>query len=661
MQPGQVNPFALVRASEYTDDQINELWVELGAHLVEKVIEPKSVNSKYILGGKGTGKTHLLRYHSYQVARRRLANEGGVEVLDKLGYLAIFLRTTALDAGRFEAMEGVRINWQMLFGVYLELRLAESVLDAVCDVKSTSHEKTFDDAAFIAKMAESLTAPTVSECRDVHDFRVWVTTQRKSFDAAINNAAFSGELALSMPFAIGALCLPIKDALAAFHPKFAEIPLLYLLDEIENLSEHQQQVINSLIRYGEGRATFRVTGRLYARKTLATIGGGEENRPGSEFAVTLLDPILTEHQRYPEFARSFVISRLRPRDGEKLNIRGLFAELNSDAFFEVALASLRISDEAPPFISTFSRMLGIPAKGFTKHPLFGVVKKLTQRVPMVLAKLNILMFAKRYKHGSNPIILAEEVAAEAQAFLKGAKSGAYANAYGHYKGDLFAQICLEARQETNVPYAGWDTFVDMSSGNPRNLLVALGEAYSIAAFRELAFTPENPLPIDLQTAAAEAAARFMFEQDTNYGSNSDRAKISVARLGALLRTARYSLNIPEVSPLAVSFSNEGLASQSRDVLKFALNYSLVFEVVDGRADRNSAQLMRKIYLNPMLSPKWGLGTGRRGDISLNDTLVNAIFDPSQKAEFDACLKALNQKWNDPFLTSSNDANQTNLF
>lgn len=660
MQPGQVNPFALVRASEFTDDQINELWVELGAQLVEKVIEPTSINSKYILGGKGTGKTHLLRYHSYQVARRRLANESGLEVLSKLGYLAVFLRTTALDAARFEAIDGVRVNWQMLFGVYLELRLAESVLEAVCDIKSTSPEQEFDDMAFIKKMGETLTSSTVLECRSVDDFRIWVTIQRKSFDASINDAAFSGELDLSMPFAVGALSLPIKDALAVLHPSFANIPLLYLLDEIENLSEYQQQVINSLIRYGEGRATFRVTGRLYARKTLATIGGGEENRPGSEFAVTLLDPILKDHHKYPEFARNFVISRLRPKAGEKLNIRSLFCEVKSDNYFNDAFEQLGIAGE-PPFISSFSRMLGIPTKGFRKHPLYEVVRTLTQRVPIVLAKLNILIFAKRYKHGDNPLTLSTEVAAEAQAYLKGARTGTYANAYGHYKGDLFAQICREARQDANVPYAGWEIFLDMSSGNPRNLLVVLGEAYSIAAFRELTFAPESPLPIDLQTAAAEEAARFMFEQDANYGSNSDLAKTAVGRLGSLLRTARYSLNIPEVSPLAVSFSNESLTPQATDVLKFALNYSLVFEVSEGRADRNSDQLIRKIHLNPMLSPKWGLGTGRRGDISLNEELVNAVFDPNRKHQFESCLKTLSMKWNDPFSTSSNEATQAKLF
>ncbi len=661
MQSGQVNPFALVRASEYTDDQINELWVELGTQLVEKVIEPKSINSKYILGGKGTGKTHLLRYHSYQVARRRLASEAGLEVLGKLGYLAVFLRTTALDAARFEAIDGVRVNWQMLFGVYLELRLAEGVLDALCDIKSTSQEQLFDDAAFIAKISQTLTSPTVSACRNIHEFRLWVVTQRKTFDAAVNNAAFSGELDLSMPFAIGALSLPIKDALAALHPKFAKIPLLYLLDEIENLSEYQQQVINSLIRYGEGRATFRVTGRLYARKTLATMGGGEENRPGSEFAVTLLDPILKDHQNYPEFARNFIISRLRQKPSEKLNVRNLFSEIKSDDYFEETLGQLGLADEIPPFISSFSRMLGIPSKGSAKHPLYAVIKALTHRFPMILAKLNILIFVKRYKYGDNPIELSMDVAAQARAHLKGVKTGPYANAYGHYKGDLFAQLCREARQDTTVPYAGWETFVDMSSGNPRNLLVLLGEAYSLASFRELAFAPESPLPIELQTAAAEEAARFMFEQDTNYGSNSDLAKIAVARLGNLLRTARFSLNIPEVSPLVVSFSNESLTSQASDALKFALNYSLVFEVSEGRADRNSDQLMRKIHLNPMLSPKWGLGTGRRGDISLNEDLVNAVFDPSRKTEFESHLKTLSAKWNDPFSTSSNETTQSKLF
>ena len=223
---------------------------------------------------------------------------------------------------------------------------------------------------------------------------------------------------------------------------------------------------------------------------------------------------------------------------------------------------------------------------------------------------------------------ATRISEECKVFIQGRlKTSSYSNAYGHYKNDLFAQVCRESRK-THVPYAGFNTFISMSSGNPRNLLIVLGRAYEIAAFKELDFIRGAPLSIQLQTEAAIEAARFMYERDTNYGSQSDFARVAVERLALVLRTARYALNIPEVSPLAVSFSDDELTVDARRVLDGALNYSFVFEAQYGRLDRNSQRVMRKIQLNPLLSPKWGLPTARRGDLSLSRDLVNAIFDPS---------------------------------
>src|ERR1022692_1346070 len=134
----QTNPFALVRASDYTDEQINSLWVEIGPKLISTIIEPQSRISKFILGGKGTGKTHLLRYYSYPVSRLRFPNKSGLSILVEQKFLAIFLRANGIDAARFEATSEVDSKWQQLFGVYLELRLVEGVLDALCDIKVTS-------------------------------------------------------------------------------------------------------------------------------------------------------------------------------------------------------------------------------------------------------------------------------------------------------------------------------------------------------------------------------------------------------------------------------------------------------------------------------------------------------------------------------------------
>lgn len=662
------NPFALVRASDYTDAQINSLWVELGSSVINAVIEPKSETSKYILGGKGTGKTHLLRYHAYQVARLRVPEKTGLAVATGMGYLAVFLRATALDAARFETANETDTKWQQLFGVYLELRLAEALLEALCDIQKTSPNEKFDDIAFINAIADSIIDPRIKSYTSIEEFRHWLTTERRSIDDAVNNAAFTGILDIRVPFSIGSLCLPIKRAMCSWHKGFETTPLIYLLDEIENLSELQQQVINSLIRYGEGQATFRVTGRLYARKTLATIGG-EENRDGSEFRVTPLDDLLKQNSKYIDFARRFILKRLNfqapsTRTPLQFDPKSCFEEISSDKFYQLAIEKLNIDFDEAPYKNAFADALQASGKrSLSAEEIINVTNKLTTDLPVILQKLNILQFCKKFKKQQLAENLALEIRNNSEEFYKagGSGKGWYANSYSHYKWDLFAQLCRESKKSLNVPYAGFDTFVSMSSGNPRSLLVILGRAYDIASFRELDFINGPPLSVQLQTLAAIEASRFMFERDTNYGSASDKAKVSIERLAHLLRTARYSLNIPEVSPLAVSFEDSDLTPTARQTLDSALNYSLVFEVSDGRPDRNSEKLNRKIQLNPLLSARWGLPIGRRGDLSLSHEVINTIFDISKKSEFEALLKIMSSKWNNPFTKNYSEAIQDRLF
>lgn len=662
------NPFALVRASDYTDAQINSLWVELGPTVINAVIEPTSGTSKYILGGKGTGKTHLLRYHSYQVARLRVPEKSGLAVVSEMGYLAVFLRATALDAARFETVGEATGKWQQLFGVYLELRLAEALLDALCDIQKTSQGEHFDDMEFIKSISDSVVDRRLQRCVSIEEFRSWLTSERRSIDEAVNNAAFAGVLDVRVPFSIGSLCLPIKRAMCSWHIGFESTPLIYLLDEIENLSELQQQVVNSLIRYGESQATFRVTGRLYARKTLATIGG-EENRDGAEFRVTPLDDLLKENRKYGDFAKRFVSKRLTfhaptARGSIKFEPKSCFEEVSSENFYQEAIERLGIDYDDAPYKKAFSNALQVSGKRrLSNDEISKTTKELTSNLPIVLQKLNILQFCKKFKKQQLAEKLAREIREESDRFYAagGTGRGWYANAYSHYKLDLFAQLCRESKKSINFPYAGFDTFVAMSSGNPRNLLIILGRAYDIASFRELDFINGPPLSVHLQILAVVESARFMFERDTNYGSSSDKAKISIERLALLLRTARYALNIPEVSPLAVSFQDSDLTPTARETLASALNYSLVFEVSDGRPDRNSERLNRKIQLNPLLSARWGLPIGRRGDLSLSQEVINTIFDISKKSEFDALLKIMSTKWNNPFTKTYSEAVQDRLF
>lgn len=655
----EVNPFALVRASDYTDEQINSLWVEIGAAAINRIIEPQSKISKYILGGKGSGKTHLLRYYSYQVSKLRYPKDTGLAILAKQKFLAIFVRATGLDASRFDGCFQESGKWQQVFGIYLELRLAEGVIDALCDIKKTSPDDCFDDQAFVTEIAKSVLDSSVTNCKTIEDVRRWIIEERRRIDNAVNNAAFIGTLDIRIPFSIGTLCLPISRAIGCWNASLASLPLIYLIDEIENLSVSQQQVLNSFIRYGEGLATFRVTGRLYALKTLATLADGEQNREGAEFKTTIVDDILRSYGKYPEFAKKFVARRFRSVSASKNRNRGSafdfdpfsrFEEVDSSNYYSSAVARLNIDHPEPAFKKYFVEVLK-SSNGKDAVVAKEICDLLTSGdIPVILQKLNILKFCKKYKKKTSNLPLAKKIHLEAMEFLRVGKTGktSYATAYGHWAFDLFAQLCRESKKNEGVPYAGFDSFVRMSCGNPRNLLIILGRIYELASFKEIDFTSGPKLSIMMQTEAVKEAARFLYESDTNYGSQSEIAREAVTRLALVLRTARYSLNIPEVSPLVVSFYDGDLTLEARQTLHSALNYSFVFEINVGRPDRNSEKLNRKIQLNPLLSPRWDLPISRRGDIGLNSDLLNAIFDPGRVKEFDHSLRLLSAKWNNPF-------------
>lgn len=656
MQTTQSNPFALVRASDYTDDQVNRLWVEIGEDQVAAILEPRSVVSKYILGGKGTGKTHLLRHASYPVIRLRMPRVSGVDVIKSVGYLAVFLRATILDAPRFEESQGQAREWQQVFATYLELKLIETALESLVEVRRTSPEKSFSDRDLVRTLLRDVADPSTADLDSLESLLAWVIESRKRIDLAVNNFAFTGSLAVFIPFGMGTLAPQVGPAVKAWCPELRPFQFLFFIDEFENFTVLQQQVLNTLIRFAEGRVSYRVCGRLYSRSTLSTIGGGEENREGSEFKTVKLDGILQSNPLYANFANRFIMKRLAEsrKVGAIESAANLaidpsrcFSEPSSDQFYLLAMG-LESPERSLASVIAFGETLYADLLSDDAEQAGYVMAHLTQGIPPLFQRLNILLFVKRFGSRERARGVAEEISAASRAYLQRSYSprSTYKRDLNHWKADLLAQIYREWGAMSS-PYAGFGTLTRISSGNPRNLLVILGKAYEIATFRGIDFMGSAPLPVSIQTEACIEAANFMWDSDSNFGAPSDDAKTAVSNLATLLRTARYAINIPEVSPLAVSFSFENLDDVAKKVVSSALNYSFVFEV-QNRPNRNDQRVDRKIHLNPLLSPRWGLPVMVRGDLGISVDVANSIFNPALKREFDEHLRSLAAKWSNPF-------------
>jgi hypothetical protein len=182
-------------------------------------------------------------------------------------------------------------------------------------------------------------------------------------------------------------------------------------------------------------------------------------------------------------------------------------------------------------------------------------------------------------------------------------------------------------------YAGFDSFVRMSAGVPRNLLVILRNIYKWSSFNGETPFRGSPIPISTQSEAIKQSAGFFFEEDARPGADVPDTQLAVERLAEFLREVRFSSKPVEVSPLAFSVDNATLSEQSRRTLKLAENWSYIFKIPRGRPNANSQHLDDKFQLNPMLASKWDLPISVRGDVRINETLADAIFGNVDNEKF----------------------------
>src|SRR5258706_9087946 len=96
------NPFARTKASHFTDEEISQWWIDFPvAGGYQSIAEPASLVPKVFLGGKGSGKTHLMRHMSFEVQKIRWRDKLIYGLRDE-GYLGIYVKCSGLNAHRFE-------------------------------------------------------------------------------------------------------------------------------------------------------------------------------------------------------------------------------------------------------------------------------------------------------------------------------------------------------------------------------------------------------------------------------------------------------------------------------------------------------------------------------------------------------------------------------
>jgi len=646
------NPFDLTKASDFSDSDILDYWVDLASPSSNSpgllsILKPRLVMPMLLLGGKGSGKTHLMRFCSAPVQSMRYSGNLS-EAVKTEGYLGIYLKTDGLNTGRFKGKGQSDEVWSAVFSYSFELWLSLLLVATLRDLVLASGQSV-DEAALFSEIAALFDISVKGKFDSFSTFEDFLQNEQKIIDFSVNNSVLTRRLdGVNILFSPGRLAFGIPAAAKRAIRSLDDALVVYLIDEIENFTEDQQRFLNTLIRYRNGSVSIKMGSRLYGIKTYETLGSGEPIKRDAEYERVELDSLLREKDaEYEYLAKRLILKRLN-----KSKLRhGASSEDDVASFFESIDRERQFQDYSLKIVTArdkkglkrpcIEKIRSVLIADFTvsnEEVIDRIIKNICRPDHPLLEKLNVFLLFKCWGRLDSLLFESENIAKNSIAFSEGRKEDCltYAQAFDHFGSDMLAQLLREYGRKS--VYAGLDTLVHLSQGIPRNLLGILKNIY-----RNALFSGEKPfdggiISIDSQTDGIRDAANWFWD-DAQPDSNGFVVRRAVDSLASFFREVRYSDKPSECDLCSFSVNFEAITANSRRTLEMAENWSYLVRVKGGAKNKNNRSVDAKYQLSPMLAPKWGLSSQRGGTIELQLNFANALFDESLHGEFKNLLES----------------------
>src|SRR5690554_1561727 len=251
-----------------------------------------------LIGGRGTGKTTVLRGLSYQ---GQLALEGAQPVRE-WPYYGLYYR---VNTNRVTAFRGSGIGedkWSSYFGHYINLSFCQLLLEfAIWYEEQIGESIQITDREY-RKIAATLSIDSICSISELSEE---VELLILEFEASINT------ILDEPPAKISVLGAPL-DAVAAALASSAQLlgkQFFFLIDEFENFEDYQQRVLNTIIKHANTNYTFKIGVRELGWRQRATLNEHEQLTSPADYARISIAEALSD-EKFPTFAAAVIQNRL---------------------------------------------------------------------------------------------------------------------------------------------------------------------------------------------------------------------------------------------------------------------------------------------------------------------------------------------------------------
>lgn len=624
------NPFNITKAVDYTDFDIEKFWVDFGETGFKDFLKPNSPKPMLIIGSKGSGKTHMLKYFSYDLQKIRFKNDY-YKILEEDKYLGIFVRCSGLDSERFKGKELTDEKWVLVFGYFLDLWFAQKLVRILLDFKISE-----DLQSEICSKIINLFDRNPSQTPD--NFATLLETLilfQKELDYNVNNIGINDGIKIEILATLGSLIFGIPKIIEEHIDKFKGVNFLYIIDEFENITKEQQMMINSLYREKQLPVTFRISGRPYAFKTHATLGSGEENVVQSEFDIASLDILFRKDtDRYREFLFKMSLKKLQQNDFNiqtEEEFKSYFEEFNVEEFYQKC--TQKPNKYFKRHLKKLEESLG-KAK-IEKDKIDQILNNLLFNDNLLIEKAKFLAFYREWKKTGpeNLMESSEKIKTFGEQYYSNrTKDNEIRTIISYFKDDLLDQLASDS-QELLPSYVGIDNFIKLSSGIPRTFLNLMKESFDNSYFEtgKIPFK-DSKISLQAQEKSVQEASEWFFNEnripfisDTTYSP-----KTILNRLANFLRDLRFSNTPPECSINLFSVDIDLLVGEYFDTFKTLQEYSYLIKSPN-RVSKNSKEKKETFFINGTIAAYYHLAIARRGVCDLSHEVFDAMFDEDKES------------------------------
>jgi len=605
-----------------------DVWNDFVIPFFYKKIDFDSSFPMRIEGGRGSGKTMLLRYLSYH---SRFSDNRKNIPPHELNAIGLYIRADTQFLRQLQKRGIEEHVWLSVFSHYINIILLTEITSALLKISNADfYECKRYNFSHIS--SEILSIYGSQFAGKICDLEKTFQDERRKCELAVANPKLIDNL-LFLPDS----CLSdfVKEV-----SKKSECPNLKFkiyVDEYENLLKYQQLIINTRMKHSEPPLIFNIAVKLNGAPHAETVGE-ESITFKHDYTIENLDNLLSENS-FDCFAAEILFLRLSKSDeqykkifsGIQLNSVHDLEKRADEKYQERVLREARLllpgkshedlADDifnTPKLISKLKSEIeiGLKQKGSKLNPDAFLSEK-NKKASIVASSL---LFRKK----TEP----EEILEQLNLLENGNAnkfSGTTSWTQNFFIGS-YLRLIRSFKTDSNF-YAGFDVYVLLSSGNMRHFLELCRTAFSNFTQE---FQDHRVIDCRAQHISAMQTSEILFREISSFMPLGKRLKVFCGRLGDIfgLYQERSSQSEPEITHFNIRGGFSSIDHEYQEFMLEAEKWGILSRVSSTKGKSLDKKDDCDWMLNPIYAPYFFISYRKIRKTVFDSDEIKVLIDDS---------------------------------